>query len=401
MTERVAATDLPVEASVEDVRRALAGPHRAAVLQAPPGAGKTTVVPLRLLDELWLAGTDHDRIVVLEPRRLATRAAARRMADLLGEEVGGTVGYRTRDDQRTSRATRIEVVTEGILTRRLQHDPSLPGTGLVIFDELHERSLQADLALALALDARRSLRPDLRVLAMSATLQATRVGALIGDGTPVIRSEGREHPIDVRWSPPPRGQRPVDAAAGAIAQTLRREPIGDVLVFLPGAGEIARVQRALEPLLADTNTVDVRPLFGALSAAAQDEALRPSPAGRRRVVLATDIAETSLTVEGVRIVVDAGLARSPRYDPRTGLTRLHTAPASKASADQRAGRAGRTGPGVAIRLWSQLEHAARRAHAEPEISVVDLAGLALDLAVWGADPASLAFLDPPPARAMA
>lgn len=390
-------TDLPVEACVDQVRAALAGEHRAAVLQAPPGAGKTTVIPLRLLDAPWLAGTDHDRIVMLEPRRLATRAAARRMAQLLGDDVGGTVGYRTRDDHRTSGRTRIEVVTEGILTRRLQHDPMLPGIGLVVFDELHERNLQADLALALALDVRQALRPDLRLLAMSATLDATKVRDLLGAGTPIVTSEGRQHAVDVRWAPLPPKQRLADGAPAMIRRALQEED-GDVLVFLPGAGEITRVQRALEGAV--PGDVDVRPLFGALSAAAQDEALRPSPPGRRRVVLATDIAETSLTVDGVRVVVDGGLGRRPRYDARTGLTRLHTGPASKASAEQRTGRAGRTEPGVAYRLWSKLEHAARRPQAPPEITEVDLAGFALDLAIWGAAAGDLPLLDQPPRRTL-
>ncbi len=384
---------LPVEGSVVALRQALAGAGQA-VLVAPPGAGKTTIVPLRLLDEAWLGG---GRIVVLEPRRLAARAAARRMASLLGQDVGGLVGYTTRDERRVGRATRIEVVTEGILTRRLQADPGLPGVGLVVFDELHERNLHGDLALALLLDARPALRPDLRVLAMSATLEAARVAALLGDA-PVVESEGRAHEVLVRWLPRRPADR-LDAAAATAVRLAVRDEAGDVLVFLPGAADIRRVESALagDALPPD---VDVRPLFGALTPDAQDAALAPSPAGRRRVVLATDIAETSLTVEGVRVVVDAGLARSPRFDARTGLTRLHTGPISRASAEQRAGRAGRQGPGVAYRLWSKLEHATRRPHPEPEITTVDLAGLALELAVWGADPAALAFLDPPPARAL-
>ena len=386
----VAPSDLPVEESVPALRAALAGAG-AAVLVAPPGAGKTTIVPLRLMDEPWLAG---GRIVVLEPRRLATRAAARRMAALMGEEVGATVGYTTRDERRVGRATRIEVVTEGILTRRLQGDPSLPGTGLVVFDELHERNLHADLALALVLDARPALRPDLRLLAMSATLEAAKVAALLGDA-PVIESQGRAHEVTVRWVPR-RPKERLDAATVAAVQRAVREEAGDVLVFLPGAADIRRVESALDL----PGEVDVRPLFGALPAPAQDAALAPSPAGRRRVVLATDIAEPSLTVEGVRVVVDSGESRTPRFDVRSGLTKLHTGPISRASAEQRAGRAGRTGPGVAYRLWSKLEHAARRPHAPPEIAGVDLAGLALELAVWGADPAQLPFLDPPPARAL-
>jgi ATP-dependent helicase HrpB len=389
----VAPSGLPVEECVPALRAALADAGQA-VLVAPPGAGKTTIVPLRLLDEAWMGGA---RIVVLEPRRLAARAAARRMAALVGEEVGGLVGYRTRDERRVGGATRIEVVTEGILTRRLQADPSLPGVGLVVFDEFHERNLQADLALALVLDARPALRADLRLLVMSATLEAARVSTLLG-GAPVVRSEGRAHDVAVRWVPRRPTER-LDAAVAAAVRRAVREEAGDALVFLPGAADIRRTEAALSGggLPAD---VDVRPLFGALSAEAQDAALAPSPAGRRRVVLATDIAETSLTVEGVRIVVDSGQARSPRFDPRSGLTKLQTRPISRASAEQRAGRAGRRGPGVVYRLWSTLEHAARRPFPDPEIAGVDLAGLVLELAVWGAAPADLAFLDPPPRRAL-
>ena len=386
-------TGLPVEECIPALRHALADAH-SAVLVAPPGAGKTTVVPLRLLEDPWLAGL---RTVMLEPRRLATRAAARRMASLLGEKVGATVGYTTRDERRVGPTTRIEVVTEGILTRRLQNDPSLPGVGLVVFDELHERNLQADLALALVLDARAALRPDLRVLAMSATLEAARVAALLGDA-PVVESQGRAHEVTVRWAP----RRPKERLDAATTSTVRRavsEEPGDVLVFLAGAADIRRVEAALRGDALPPH-IDVRPLFGALSVADQDAALARSPPGRGRVVLATDIAETSLTVEGVRVVVDSGEARTPRFDPRSGLTKLRTGPISRASAEQRAGRAGRTGPGVAYRLWSRLEHGARRPYADPEMASVDLAGLALELAVWGADPADLAFLDPPPPRAL-
>jgi ATP-dependent helicase HrpB len=378
---------------VDEVRDALSSAGNA-VLTAPPGAGKTTVIPLRLLDEPWLAGR---RIVMLEPRRLATRAAARRMASLLGEDVAMTAGYRTRDERRVGPSTRIEVVTEGILTRRLQTDPSLPGVGLVVFDELHERNLQADLALALVLDARPALRPELRLLAMSATLEAARVAALLGDA-PVVESEGRAHEVTVRWVPR-RPKERLDAATTAAVRRAVAEEDGDVLVFLPGAADIRRVEAALRGGALPPE-VDVRPLFGALSAAEQDAALALSPPGRRRVVLATDIAETSLTVEGVRVVVDSGESRTPRFDARSGLTKLRTGPISRASAEQRAGRAGRTAPGVAYRLWSKLEHAARRPHPDPEIASVDLAGFALELAVWGADPSSLRFLDPPPARAL-
>jgi len=389
-------TDLPVEACIVEVRAALVEPGHG-VLQAPPGAGKTTIVPLRLLDEAWLAG---GRIVVLEPRRLATRAAARRMADLLGEDVGDTVGYVTRDERRVSRRTRIEVVTEGILTRRLQHDASLAGVGLVVFDEIHERNLQSDLALALTLDARAILRPDLRILAMSATLDTTRVAALIGgDGSPapVIASEGRAHPVEIRWRPSDPRDRPAEAVASAVLQALRADA-GDVLVFLAGAADIRRVGSLLVGSV--TPDVDVRPLSGSFSRADQDAALDASPSGRRRVVLATDIAETSLTVEGVRVVVDSGQVRSPRFDARGGLTRLHTGANSRASAEQRSGRAGRTAPGVAYRLWSEAEHGRRPAFAPPEIATVDLAGFALELAVWGTGADDLAFLDPPPPGAL-
>jgi len=397
----VASTGLPAEEIVTPLRIALAG-RGLAVLQAPPGAGKTTVIPLRLLDEPWLAG---GRIVMLEPRRLAARAAAARMASLLGEPVGQTVGYVTRDDRKVSRDTRIEVVTEGILTRRLQQDPSLPGIGLVILDEVHERNLQGDLALALLVDIRPALRPDLRVLAMSATIAAERFAEVLGRAddqgpAPVVASEGRAFPVEVRWVPSPPRSRVDDATATAVRTALQRET-GDVLVFLPGAGVIHRVAALLGRAGSVGPEVDVRLLFGAMPATDQDAALSPSPAGRRRVVLTTDIAETSLTVAGVRVVVDAGLARTPQYDPRTGLTRLQTGPTARSSADQRAGRAGRIEPGVAYRLWSEAEHATRRAFPEPEIVTVDLAGLALELAVWGADPAQLAFLDPPPARALA
>ena len=388
--------DLPVAGVIGDVAEALKT-FGSAVLVAPPGAGKTTLVPLRLITESWL---DGQRIVMLEPRRLAARAAGRRMANLLGEEVGETVGYQTRDERRIGRATRIEVVTEGILTRRLQHDPELPGTGLVIFDEIHERNLPTDVGLAFALDARRTLRPDLRLLAMSATAQAQQLAALLAgpNGTcPTITSEGRMHPIDLRWSPPGKGQKLDQAVTETVLLALRND-IGDILVFLPGIGEITRVYQQLESRVGPD--VDIYPLAGALSLGDQDKALNASPAGRRRVVLSTDIAETSLTVAGVRIVVDAGQARVPRYDIRTGMTRLTTVATSRASADQRAGRAGRTEPGVAYRLWSKLEHSTRRAHLEAEITQVDLAGLALELAAWGTTAADLDFPDPPPARTL-
>lgn len=387
---------LPIDAALPAIESALRD-SGAAVLSAPPGSGKTTVVPLALLEADWLLG----RILVLEPRRLATRAAARRMADLLGEDVGMTVGYTTRDDRRVSPATRIEVVTEGVLTRRLQNDPALEGTALVIFDEIHERNLQTDLGLALVLDSRSSLRPDLRLLAMSATVQADRFSELLGSSAqpcPRIEASGSPHPVDIQYLPLNKGQRVEEGVANAVMRA-KRAHTGDILVFLPGAGEINRTAELLNGMLLH-EPIDVRPLYGMLPAAEQDAALFPSAVGRRRVVLATDIAESSLTVEGVRIVIDAGLARVPRFDVGTGMTRLRTVAASRSSADQRAGRAGRQWPGVAYRLWSKLEHGTRRAYLEPEITQVDLCGLALELAAWGtADPSTLQWLDPPPARA--
>jgi ATP-dependent helicase HrpB len=382
-----------VETALPALRAALADQGRA-VLVAPPGSGKTTVAPLRLLDEPWLAGR---RIVLLEPRRLATRAAARRMASLFGEDVGDTVGYTTRDEQVVSAATRIDVVTEGVLTRRLQRDRDLPGAGLVIFDEVHERNLQTDLGLALTLDATQHRHGDLRILAMSATVAAERLSQLLR-GAPVVTSGAEVHPVDVRWLP----RKPKERVEPSMVTAIRRalgETEGDVLAFLPGQGEIRRVGDALQ---ADRSAgIDVRPLYGMLGAAEQDAALGPSSRGRRKVVLATDIAESSLTVEGVRVVVDSGLARKPRFDRRTGLTRLALSSVSRDSADQRAGRAGRLGPGVAYRLWSPLEHAARPAHRAAEITQVDLAGLALELAAWGEGADQLSWLDPPPPRSLA
>jgi ATP-dependent helicase HrpB len=385
-------TGLPVEDVVADLRAALDGPGHA-VLVAPPGSGKTTVIPLRLLEAPWAA---TGKIVVLEPRRLATRAAARRMAFLLGEEVGATAGYVTRDDRATGPTTRIEVVTEGVLTRRIQRDPSLRGTAAVVFDELHERNLQTDLGLALTLDARKALRPDLRLLAMSATIDADRVAHLLGGDrrAPVVIAGAPVHPVEVRWAPAPRRARLEPHVAAVIRSALATHP-GDVLVFLPGMAEIRRVAEHLDGIDAEVHL-----LHGSLPPDQQDAAIAPAPPGTRKVVLATDIAETSLTVEGVGIVVDSGLARAPRFDVRTGMTRLTTVQISKASAEQRTGRAGRTGPGVAFRLWSKLEHGGRRPHIDPEITQVDLAGLALELAAWGTGlPETLRWLDPPPKRA--
>ena len=386
---RPAATGLPVEEVIDELRTALAGVG-AAVLQAEPGAGKTTVVPLRLLGEPWM---DGGRTLLLEPRRVAARAAATRMAALLGERVGETVGLSTRDERRVSPMTRIEVVTDGILTRRLQRDPTLEGVALVIFDEFHERHLQADLGLALTLDVREGLRPELRVLVMSATLDSGAVSVLLGDA-PVVSSRGRSFPIDLRWIPRRPGTRLEPGVASAVHHALGRGS-GDVLVFLPGVGEIRAVSRALGGLTG----VDVLPLHGTLPAAEQDRALRAG--ARRRVVLATDLAESSVTVEGVAIVIDSGLARRPAFDPASGLSRVRTITTSRASADQRAGRAGRTAPGVAYRLWSESEHLGRRAWPDPEMAGADLAPLALELAAWGVPAEALRWLDPPPPAALA
>ncbi|MBB4635230.1 ATP-dependent helicase HrpB [Longimicrobium terrae] len=386
-------TDLPIESVIPELREALrvAG---AAVLQAPPGAGKTTRVPLALLAEPWLAG---QRIVMLEPRRLAARAAARQMARTLGEEVGGTVGFRVKMETRVGPSTRIEVVTEGVLTRMLQSDPALEGVGLVIFDEFHERSLHADLGLALTLQSRAVLRDDLRLLVMSATLDGAPVARLLGDA-PVITSEGRMFPVEVRYL----GGRGDERIEAVVARAVRRavETVdGDVLVFLPGAAEIHRTQS----FLSDGGLpegVRILPLYGNLPQPAQDEAIAPGRPGRRKVVLSTAIAETSLTIEGVRVVIDSGLMRVPRFAPRTGMTRLDTVTVSRASSEQRCGRAGRLGPGVCFRLWDEHAQQALVPHGTPEILDADLAPLALELAAWGvADPAELAWLDAPPAAA--
>lgn len=386
--------ELPVEAVLGEVRAALAG-HGCAVLQAPPGAGKTTRVPLDLLEH-DLAG----RLVLLEPRRVAARAAARRLAGQLGEPLGGRVGLTTRDERHTSRDTRIEVVTEGVLLRRLQRAPSLPGVGTVFFDEFHERNLEADLALALVAEVRAALREDLRVLVASATLDGGRVGALLGrawghgaGGVPIVTAEGRSHPVAVEHRARPGPRELIGAVAATVREAVTAD--GDVLVFLPGAGEIRRVARELERS-PPTEPVLVLSLHGSLPATEQDRALAPAPPGRRKVVLATDLAESSLTIDGVTTVVDAGLAREPRFDAARGMSGLVTVPASRASADQRAGRAGRTAPGRCIRLWPAREHPSRDAFPRPAIATDDLTSAALEVAAWGAAVEELALLDPPP-----
>jgi len=386
---------LPIHDVLADLTTALET-SSSAVLVAPPGAGKTTVVPLALLDAVWRA---DGKIIVLEPRRLAARAAARRMAQTLGEAVGETVGYRVRMEAKVSARTRIEVVTEGVFTRMILDDPGLDGIAAVLFDEFHERSLDADLGLALARDSQTVLRDDLRLIVMSATIDGARIARLLGQA-PVIQSQGRMYPVDTRYL----GRDPVlrieDQTVRAVTRALTEET-GSLLVFLPGQGEIRRVEERLVERLKVLN-IDLAPLYGAMEGKDQDRAIAPAPAGRRKVVLATSIAETSLTIEGVRVVIDAGLSRVPRFDSSSGLTRLETVRVSQAAADQRRGRAGRTEPGVCYRLWDEPETRALIAYARPEVLETDLARLALDLARWGAkDAEGLAFLDPPPAAAMA
>ncbi|QTR06107.1 ATP-dependent helicase HrpB, partial [Saccharothrix algeriensis] len=367
--------ELPIAGVLDELVRTLAA-HGSAVLVAPPGTGKTTLVPLAL----------EGRVVVAEPRRVAARAAAARMASLLGEPVGRTVGYAVRGDRRTSRDTRVEVVTSGLLVRRLQRDPELAGVGTVLLDECHERHLDADLLLALLLDARAGLRPDLRLLATSATVAADRLAVLLGDA-PVIRVDARTHPVEVAHVPPARSERVEATAVRAVRRALS-EVDGDVLVFLPGVAEIRRCAAQL-------GGVDVVPLHGRLAAGAQDSALEPGP--RRRVVLATAIAESSLTVPGVRAVVDSGLSRVPRVDHRRGLAGLATVRVSAAVADQRAGRAGREAPGRVYRCWPEHEHGTLPRYPEPEIRTADLTRLALELACWGVPSGEgLSWWDPPP-----
>lgn len=393
---------LPIDVLLPELCQALALRDET-VLEAPPGAGKTTRVPLALLNQPWLAG---QTIIMLEPRRLAARAAAERLASELGEAVGETVGYRIRLDSKVGPRTRIEVVTEGILARRLQDDPALEGVGLVIFDEFHERSLDADLALALTLNGRAMFRSadsgdlPLKVLLMSATLEGERLAGLL-DNAPVLRSEGRMFPVDIRWGAPwQAGEWVEPKVLQTILQALVDEP-GSLLVFLPGQAEIRRVNEQLVEALAGRRDVLLCPLHGDLDLSAQRTSIEPAPSGQRKVVLATNIAETSLTIDGVRVVIDAGLARVPRFDPNSGMTRLDTQRISRASATQRGGRAGRLQPGVCYRLWSQAQHEQLAAYGTAEILQADLAGLALQLVRWGVQPAELVWLDPPPAAAYA
>jgi ATP-dependent helicase HrpB len=373
--------------------------HRNAVVEAPPGAGKSTVVPIALLDEPWLRG---GKIVMLEPRRLATRAVAARMAATLGEAPGDTVGYRMRQETRVSRRTRIEVVTEGVFTRMLQSDPALEGVAAVLFDEFHERSLHADTGLAFALDSQENLNPELRLLVMSATLDGAAVAKLLGDA-PVVTAAGRMFPVDVHYAGTgmpllPGGRDSPELAVLRVIKRALADAPGDMLVFLPGAGEIRRVQGMLSDI---GNDVDVLPLFGELGPGEQDAALRPAKPGRRKIVLATNIAETSLTIDGVRIVVDSGLERRSLFDPSSGMSRLEVQRISRASAEQRAGRAGRTAAGVCFRLWGEGADRSLAAYAPPEVCVADLAPLALDLAVWGTQANDLRWLDAPPAATLA
>src|SRR3954447_9911424 len=383
---------LPIDEALPALTSALRT-RNVAVLVAPPGAGKTTRVPLVLADEPWAQG----KILVLESRRIAARAAADRMAKTLGERTGETVGLRVRFGSKVSAKTRIEVVTEGVFTRLILDDPELKGVSAILFDEFHERSLDADVGLALARDAQQGLREDLKILVMSAPIDGARVAALLGNA-PVIESQGRAFPVETRYVGRDTRARIEDQMADAVTRALRAEP-GSVLAFLPGAAEIRRTETMLKERV-EANT-DVVALFGALDADTQDRAISPAPPGRRKVVLATSIAETSLTIEGVRIVVDSGLARVPRYEPEVGLTRLETVRVSRAAADQRRGRAGRTEPGLAYRLWDEPQTASLEAYARPEILAADLSGFVLDLAAWGAAPETLAFLDPPPKGALA
>ncbi len=397
MTKMDFSSPLPIDAALPELTAALRQ-RNVAVLVAPPGAGKTTRVPLVLARQPWAetGNSKGRRILVLEPRRLAARAAAERMASTLGERVGETVGLRVRFGSKISARTRIEIVTEGVFTRLILDDPMLDGIAAVLFDEFHERSLDADLGLALARDVQQGLREDLRILVMSATIDGARVAKLLGEA-PVIEAEGRAFPVETRYLG--RDARPIDAQiADAIVRAMRADK-GSLLAFLPGAAEIRRTAAQLERRL--DPSVEVVALYGALAGDEQDRAIAPAPAGRRKVVLATSIAETSITIEGVRIVIDSGLARVPRYEPDVGVTRLETVRASRAAADQRRGRAGRIEPGVCYRLWDEPQTASLEPFSRPEILSADLSSFALDLAAWGTGPEQLAFLDPPPRPALA
>ncbi|MGB5938633.1 MAG: ATP-dependent helicase HrpB, partial [Rhodanobacter sp.] len=383
----------PITPLLPEIRASLAATPRL-VLEAPPGAGKTTQVPLALLDAAWLAG---QKIVMLEPRRIAARAAAQFMAQQLGEAVGQTVGYRIRFESKVSAVTRIEVVTEGILTRLIQSDPELAGVGAIVFDEFHERHLAGDLGAALALELQATLRPQLRLLVMSATLDGERIARWLD--APRLSSPGRSFPVRIAY-PPARAQESMEHHLARVARLALAENAGDVLAFLPGRREIARAQAILEETLSrgdEEESLEIVPLHGELSLAEQQQALAPAEPGTRRIVLATNVAESSVTLPGIRAVIDSGLAREPRFDPNSGFTRLETVAISQASADQRAGRAGRVAEGAAYRLWPQSKRLdpARTA----EIAQAELSGLALELAAWGSD--ALPWLDPPPPGALA
>jgi ATP-dependent helicase HrpB len=386
---------LPINEALAPLAAALVG-RRSVLLQAPPGAGKSTIVPLALLDSAWLG---ERKILMLEPRRIAARTVAHRMAQLLGEAVGNTVGFRTRLETRVGRNTRIEVVTEGILTRMLQADSELSGVGCVIFDEFHERSLNADLGLALCIESQEALREDLRLLVMSATLDVRPLARLLDDA-PIITAEGRSFEVDTHYVAR-RADIPLELQITQVLRNALERHDGDILCFLPGAAEIGRVQRSLETSMLGAG-VRVLPLYGELTGAAQDAAIAPAQAGQRKIVLATTIAETSLTIEGIRVVVDSGLRRYAEFDPATGMSRLKTGKVSQAAADQRRGRAGRLSTGHCYRLWSEGTQASLAPHTAPEILHADLAPLALELSCWGAaDAARLTWLDPPPAAPLA
>jgi ATP-dependent helicase HrpB len=378
----------PIEEIVDDIKDVL-NLQTTLILQAPPGAGKSTILPLELLKSDWLG---DKKIILLEPRRMAARSVAQRMADLLDEEVGKTVGYRVRFDQKISAQTRIEVVTEGILTRRLQQDNTLEGVGMVIFDEFHERSLHSDLSLALCRDLQQILREDLRILIMSATLDGEYLSSVL-DQAPIITSKGRQYPIDVRYTAIDTNT-PISGETVSIIHKTLKEETGDILVFLPGVREIQQTADALNERYSD---IAIRPLYGELSLNAQQEAIKPDAHQRRKIVLATSIAETSLTIEGIHIVIDSGLARVPKFDPNSGMTKLETVKITRDAADQRAGRAGRLGPGIAIRLWPEATHQYLKAQRVPEIAEADLTPLVLELAQWGVkNIQSMTWVTPPP-----